>query len=127
VESLISQIVVMTGIDAATVQLVLAGLLDLAGQSLGADDAAALFGAIPGASDLVGTNLLGGSGASLSALLGKPVDGSVALLDLARDSGLSPDQVASIADQLLGYVEQTAGGEAADRLYGALPGLALLG
>jgi hypothetical protein len=127
VEDLIAQIVVMTGIDAATVQLVLAGLLDLASQSLGAEDAAALLGAIPGASDLIGHSLLGGSGASLGALLGTPVDGSAALLDLVRDSGLSPDQVASIADQLLGYVEQTAGGEAADRLYGALPGLSVLG
>lgn len=126
-EGLITQIVALTEIDAATVQLVLAGLLDLAGQALGADDAATLFALIPGAADMLAHGLLGGSGISLSALLGQPVDGSAALMDLVRDSGLAPDQVATIADMLLTYVERTAGGEAADRLYGALPDLALLG
>lgn len=127
VEGLITQIVALTGIDAAGVQLVLAGLLDLAGQALGAEDAALLFGMIPGASEVAAHGLLGGSGVALDALLGRPVDGSVAMMDLVRDSGLAPDQVATIADMLLGYVEQTAGGEAANRLYGALPGLASLG
>jgi hypothetical protein len=67
------------------------------------------------------------TGASLASLLGQPVDTAAALQDLVRDSGLTPDQVGSIADRLLDHVERTAGAEVADRLYLALPGLAQLG
>jgi hypothetical protein len=126
-DHLITQITAMLAVDPGTASMVLAGLLDIARQALGPDAGATLIGLVPGASDLMANNLLGSTGVSLSSLLNHPPDSGQALLDLVRDSGLSPDQVASIADMLLGYVQQTAGPEAADQMYGALPGLAQLG
>jgi hypothetical protein len=126
VEDLVAYVVALTGIDPHTVQTVLVGLLDLALQTLG-PDGARLLSRIPGAAELMAQGLLDPSGASLASLLGHPVDTAAALMDLVRDSGLTPDQVGSIADLLLDHVEQTAGADVADRLYLALPGLAQLG
>jgi hypothetical protein len=125
-EDLIAQVVALTGIDPATVHMVLVGLLDLALQTLGADGAG-LLSRVPGATELMAAGVLDTTGASLASLLGQPVDTAAALQDLVRDSGLTPDQVGSIADRLLDHVERTAGAEVADRLYLALPGLAQLG
>lgn len=125
-EDLVVHVVALTGIDPLTVQTVLVGLLDLALQTLGRDGAS-LLRQVPGAAELIAQGLLDSSGASLASLLGQPVDTAEALLELARDSGLTPNQVASIADLLLDHVEQTAGADLADRLYMALPGLAQLG
>jgi hypothetical protein len=126
-ESLITQITTVLGLDAATVGMVIAGLLDLARQGLGPDAGATLIAMVPGAPELLANNLLGSTGISLGSLLGPSPSSAQALLDLARDSGLTPDQVGSIADMLLGYVQQTAGPDAANQIYGALPGLAQLG
>lgn len=125
-DDLVTHIVALTGIDPLTVQTVLVGLLDLALQALGPDGAGVL-GRVPGAPELVAQGLLDAGGASLASLLGRPVDTTTALMDLARDSGLTPDQLGSVAHLLLDHVEQTAGAEVADRLYLALPGLAQLG
>jgi hypothetical protein len=124
-ETLIAQITGLLGIDAGTAQFVLAGLLDIARQSLG-PEGGALFAQIPGADEVLATSLLGSGGVSLSALLGGG-PGPEALADLVRDSGLSPHQVASIADMLLDHTQAHAGPEAALRLYRAIPGLAGLG
>jgi hypothetical protein len=126
-ENLIGQITVMLNIDAQTASMVVAGLLDLARQSLGPEAGGALIAAIPGASDLLGNDLLAGTGLSLGALLGHPVDNTQALLDLAKDAGVSVDHLGTIGDMLLSYVQRTAGGDTANQLSGALPGLAHLG
>jgi hypothetical protein len=126
VETLIAQITGLLGIDAGTAQFVLAGLLDIARQSLGPDAGAALLAQIPGADEVLATSLLGSGGISLSALLGGG-PGPEALAELVRDSGLSPHEVATIADLLLDYAQEHAGHDAAMHLYQAIPGLAGLG
>jgi hypothetical protein len=126
-ESLIAQITGLLGIDAGTAQLVLVGLLDIARQSLGPEASATLLAQIPGAGELAGSSLLGSSGISLSALLGDSGGERDALADLVRDSGLSAYEVASIADMLIDYTSEHAGPAAAERLYGAIPGLVWLG
>lgn len=125
-EDLVAQVVALTEIDPAVVQTVLVGLLDLALQALGSDGAG-LLSRVPGAAELMAQGVLDTSGASLASLLGQPVDTAEALMDLVHDSGLTPDQVGSIAALLLDHVERTAGADVADRLYLALPGLAQLG
>lgn len=125
-EDLVANIVTLTGIEPLTVQTVLVGLLDLALQTLGRDGASVLT-RVPGAAELMAQGLLDTTSASLASLLGQPVDTATALMDLVTDSGLTPDQVGSIADLLLEHVEATAGAEVANRLYLALPGLAQLG
>jgi hypothetical protein len=126
VETLVAQIVALLGVDAGTVQMVLTGLLDLARQSLGPDTGNALIAQIPGATEMMAGSLMG-SGSMLSSLLGGGPDTTAGLVQLVADSGLAPDQVATIADMLLGYVQQTAGPGAADQLYDAIPALARLG
>ncbi len=125
-EDLVAQVVALTGIDPLTVQAVILGLLELALQTLG-PDGTGLLNRVPGATELLAQGLLDTSGASLASLLGQPVDTAEALLELARDSGLTPDQLGSIADLLLDHVERSAGADVADRLYMALPGLGRLG
>lgn len=122
-EDLVAQLTTLLGVDAPTVQLVLAGLLDIARQGLGPDGAALIAG-IPGASDLLAANLMGSG--HLAGLLGGGPDPD-ALMRLAEDSGLDPAQVGTIADMLLTYVEKTAGPDAANELFAALPGLGELG
>ncbi len=124
-ESLVTQIVALLGVDPGAVQMVLAGLLDIARDSLGSEAGAALVAQIPGAAEMMADNLMG-SGLLGSLLSGGP-DGAARLADLVRDSGLAPDEVATIADMFLGYVQQTAGSDAANQIYNAIPALAQLG
>ena len=124
-ENLVTQIVALLGVDAGTVKMILVGLLDLARDSLGPDASASLIAQIPGAAEMMADNLIG-SGLLGSLLPGGP-DGAARLAELVQDSGLAPDQVATIADMLLGYVQQTAGADAANQLYNAIPALAQLG
>lgn len=124
-ESLVTQIVALLGVDPGAVQMVLAGLLDLARDSLGPEAGAALVAQIPGAAEMMADNLMGSG--LLGSLLSGGSDGAARLADLVRDSGLAPDQVATIADMFLGYVQQTAGSDAANQLYNAIPALAQLG
>jgi hypothetical protein len=126
VESLITQMVTLLGADAATVQMVVVGLLDLARQSLGPEAGAALLAQIPGAPEMMADSLIG-SGSMLSSLLSGGPDTAAGLARLVQDSGLPPDRVATIADMLLVYVQQTAGSDAANQLYDAIPALAQLG
>jgi hypothetical protein len=126
VESLVSQIVALLGADAGTVQMVLVGLLDLARDSLGPEAGTALIGQIPGAAEMMAGDLIG-SGSFLSSLLSGGPDTTAGLVQLVHDSGLPRDQVATIADMLLGYVQQTAGSDAANQIYDAIPALARLG
>lgn len=125
-ETLVTQIVALLGVDAGTVQMVLSGLLDLARSSLGPEAGNLLISQIPGAPEMMAGSMIG-SGSLLSSLLGGGPDSAAGLAQLVRDSGLAPDQVATIADMLLGYVQQTAGTEAANQLFNAIPALPHLG
>lgn len=125
-ETLVTQIVAMLGIDAGTVEMVLTGLLDLARSSLGPEAGNALIAQIPGAAEMMAGSLMG-SGSLLSSLLGSAPDSTAQLVQLVHDSGLPPDQVATIADMLLGYVQQAAGADAANQIYQAIPALGRLG
>lgn len=124
-ETLVTQIVALLGIDAGTVQMVVTGLLDLAREALGPDAGNALIQQIPGAAEMMAGSL--GSGSLLSSLLSGGPDSAAGLAQLVRDSGLAPDQVATIADMLLGYVQQTAGADVAHQIYDAIPALGQLG
>ncbi len=124
-ETLVTQIVAILGIDAGTVQMVVSGLLDLARQSLGPDAGPALIAQIPGAAEMMADSLMGSG--FLGSLVGSGTDTTAGLIQLVRDSGLQPDQVATIADMLLGYVQQSAGADAANQIYNAIPALGQLG
>lgn len=124
-ETLVTQIVALLGIDAGTVQMVITGLLDLAREALGPDAGNALIQQIPGAAEMMAGSL--GSGGLLGSLLSGGPDSAAGLAQLVRDSGLAPDQVATIADMLLGYVQQTAGTDVAHQIYDAIPALGQLG
>lgn len=124
-ESLVTQIVALLGVDPGAVQMVLAGLLDIARDSLGPEASAALIVQIPGAAEMMADNLIGSG--LLGSLLSSGPDSAARLADLVRDSGLAPDQVATIADMFLGYVQQTAGADAANQIYNAIPALGQLG
>lgn len=125
-ESLVSQIVALLGIDAATVQMVVVGLLDLAREGLGPEAGNALVMQIPGAAEMMAASMIG-SGSLLSSLLSGGPDTAAGLTQLVRDSGLEPGQVATIADMLMGYVQQTAGSDVANQIYDAIPALGQLG
>lgn len=128
IQQVIDAVATKTGLDTAAAEHAAGTILNVIQQEVDPAVAASLFDKMPGASDLAAANAVSAASGGFLSSIATSVLGSKAGLLAAgvtqlEASGLTLAQIEGAAGSILSTVQNSAGGDVAKQVAGALPGL----